>query len=130
MKSVAHITDIPHTQQLHCAVNFPHSPHHPPCDTDPLPHPHVSDHFFSFPCRHAPPIPPPPTKHIFLKTITIRACMMTTIKKFATLILPTRLALLVIACGDEPGPYRIGAEEDGVVLFSGLASSPDIANAL
>ena len=59
--------------------------------------------------------------------------MIATIKNLLTLILPALLALLVIACGsgkDEPGPYRIGAEEDGVVLFSGLATNPEIANAL
>ena len=37
---------------------------------------------------------------------------MTTIKKFATLVLPTILALLVIACGGgEPETYRIGVME-------------------
>ena len=56
--------------------------------------------------------------------------MIATIKNLHTLILPARLALLVIACGGEPGPYRIGAEADGVVPFSGLAGNPDIANAL
>ena len=56
--------------------------------------------------------------------------MITTIKKLTTLILPAILALLVIACGDEPSPYRMGVEKDGVVLFSGLAGNPDIANAL
>ena len=76
------------------------------------------------------PHPPPPTKHFSAKTIRIRAWMIATIKNLPTLILPARLALLVIACGDEPGPYCIGAEADGVVLFSGLAGNPDIANAL
>ena len=56
--------------------------------------------------------------------------MIATIKNLPTLILPARLALLVIACGGEPGLYRIGVEEDGVVLYSGLAGNPDIANAL
>ena len=56
--------------------------------------------------------------------------MIATIKNLPTLNLPARLALLVIACGGEPGPYRMGVEEDGVVLFSGLAGNPDIANAL
>ena len=56
--------------------------------------------------------------------------MIATIKNLRTLILQAILTLLVIACGDEPSPYRIGAEEDGVVLFSGLAGNPDIANAL
>ena len=53
-----------------------------------------------------------------------------TIKNLHTLFLPARLALLVIACGGEPGPYRMGVEEGGVVLFSGLAGNPDIATAL
>ena len=57
--------------------------------------------------------------------------MIATIKKLPIITLPALLALLVIACGGgEPETYRIGVEADGVVLFSGLASSPDIANAL
>ena len=75
------------------------------------------------------PTTAPPRKNL-PKTIRIRAWMIATIKNLRTLILPAILTLLVIACGDEPSPYHIGAEEDGVVLFSGLASSPDIANAL
>ena len=86
-------------------------------------------HALSCPRPH-PPLTPTPQERIFPKTIRIRAWMIASIKNLPTLILPARLALLVIACGDEPGPYRIGAEEDGVVLFSGLASNPDIANAL
>ena len=74
--------------------------------------------------------PHPPRKMLSPKTIKIRACMIATIKNLHTLILPAILTLLVIACGDEPSPYRIGAEKDGVVLFSGLAGNPDIANAL
>ena len=78
------------------------------------------------------PHPPTPTpqERISPETIKIRACMIATIKNLRTLNLPARLALLVIACGGEPGPYRMGGEEDGVVLFSGLAGNPDIANAL
>ena len=56
--------------------------------------------------------------------------MIVTIKNLPTLNLPARLALLVIACGGEPGPYHMGVEEDGVVLFSGLAGNPGIATAL
>ena len=73
---------------------------------------------------------PTSQERISPKTIRIRAWMIATIKNLPTLILPARLAQLVIACGDEPGPYRIGAEEGAVVLFSGLAGNPDIANAL
>ena len=78
----------------------------------------------------APEHPPTPQERISPKTIRIHAWMTAPIKNLPTSILPARLALLVIACGGEPGPYRIGIKEDGVVLFLGLVGNPNIANAL